>query len=203
MRPMPPPRLLLPLLVLAPLVCASNALAKRKAPEAQLPSCEQVLQTHVEASSSRGPRDLSHSDFSSVLDRGSYLEACGVPEQASVRICVAIREGSAVGVTVELSPDDADQTECLREQIRGLAFPSHPKLDVVRTTFAPDTEDEKPKQAYVPKFAEAPPAAPPKKSGCACSVLGERGEDGALALGLLAALLGGRRARPTRPRARC
>jgi hypothetical protein len=70
-----------------------------------------------------------------VLNQGSYLGGCGVPDRARVDVCVAVKNGRAVGVTVRLAPSAPSVERCIARRVRGLAFPAHPRLDVARTRF--------------------------------------------------------------------
>jgi eukaryotic-like serine/threonine-protein kinase len=52
-----------------------------------------------------------------------------------LNICAAVQNGRAVGVTVVARPRSRGVESCVASAVRGLSFPSHPKLDVTRTTF--------------------------------------------------------------------
>lgn len=83
-----------------------------------------------------GQPDLSAGAYGAVLNKGSYLNACGVPPSTSVSVCAAVQNGRAVGVTVRLDPPNPGVAGCVASQVRGLPFPAHPRLDVTHTTFA-------------------------------------------------------------------
>jgi hypothetical protein len=53
----------------------------------------------------------------------------------NLNICAAVQNGRAVGVTVVASPRSRGVESCVAAGVRGLSFPSHPKLDVTRTRF--------------------------------------------------------------------
>jgi hypothetical protein len=101
-------------------------------------SCEGAQSRYVEEykMGNMGPADLTAGAYGNVLNRGSYLNACGVPNSMSVNVCAAVQNGRAVGVTVSTDPPNQGISSCVAGQIRGLSFPSHPRLDVARTTFA-------------------------------------------------------------------
>ncbi len=80
--------------------------------------------------------DISRQAFAAVLDSGSYFSHCGVPSSMSVSLCVAVQDGRAVGVTVRTAPGSASVQACIGRAVRGLSFPRHPDLDVVRTHFS-------------------------------------------------------------------
>jgi hypothetical protein len=101
-------------------------------------SCESAQAAYVEEMSVSGPRgqaDITGGQYAAVLNRGSYFGHCGVPESTSINICAAVQNGRAVGVTVTTSPRDRRIESCVSAGVRGLNFPSHPKLDVTRTKF--------------------------------------------------------------------
>lgn len=100
-------------------------------------SCEAAIAAYTEDYTARGvPPDLGAADFGGVLNRGTYLNACGVPSNMEVSICVAVQGGRAVGVTVVTKPSNPGISSCVAGAVRGLGFPAHPRMDVARTTFA-------------------------------------------------------------------
>ncbi len=101
-------------------------------------SCESARNAYVEEMSMGGPKgqaDLTQGQYSSVLNRGSYFGHCGVPDSMHLRICAAVQNGRAVGVTVSATPPDRRIQSCVAAGVRGLSFPSNPKLDVATTNF--------------------------------------------------------------------
>lgn len=101
-------------------------------------SCEAAQAAYVEEMSIGGPKgqaDLTAGAYQSVLGNGAYLNRCGVPESMTVSVCAAVQNGRAVGVTVVTNPRNPGIQSCVAAQVRGMSFPSHPKLDVTRTTF--------------------------------------------------------------------
>ncbi len=101
-------------------------------------SCEAAQAAYVEEMNVGGPRgqaDLTAGQYGSILNRGSYFGHCGVPESMHLNICAAVQNGRAVGVSVSASPRDRRVESCVAASVRGISFPSHPKLDVTRTQF--------------------------------------------------------------------
>ncbi len=102
-------------------------------------SCQAAINAYSNYEISMGKKqkaDLTRGQLGAVLNTGSYLNACGVPSSMSVNICAAIQNGRAVGVTVTTKPKNGSMAGCISRKIRGLKFPSNPKLDVTRTSFA-------------------------------------------------------------------
>ena len=93
---------------------------------------------YVEHASPDDPPDLTAGRYGAVLNRGSYLAACSVPHTTSVQVCAAVINGAATGVSVTLDPPDETAAECVAEAVRGMSFPSHPKLDIATTVFKAD-----------------------------------------------------------------
>ncbi|MEZ4223754.1 MAG: hypothetical protein R3B13_22590 [Polyangiaceae bacterium] len=101
-------------------------------------SCEGAVAAYNEEISiggSRGPADLTAGQYGSVLNKGSYFAHCGVPDDMEVHICAAVQNGRAVGVSVRTVPSNPGISACVAGGVRGLSFPSNPKLDVTRTAF--------------------------------------------------------------------
>lgn len=102
-------------------------------------SCEAARDRYVEEynmGGGKGPPDLTAGAYAGVLNKGSYLNACGVPPTMAVNICAAVQNGRAVGVTVRTTPANAGIAGCVASQIRGMSFPAHPRLDIAYTNFA-------------------------------------------------------------------
>lgn len=103
-------------------------------------SCEAAIAAYNEQwamDGNRGPRDISAEQYGAVLNSGAYFGHCGVPSSMGVSICAAVQDGRAVGVTVTTSPRSNEVRRCIASAVRGLAFPSHPRMDVTTTVFKP------------------------------------------------------------------
>src|SRR6478736_5446909 len=101
-------------------------------------SCEAAQASYVEEMSVGGPRgqaDITGGQYAAILNRGSYFAHCNVPDSAKISICAAVQNGRAVGVTVVVTPRNAGASSCIAAGVRGLSFPSNPKLDVTHTNF--------------------------------------------------------------------
>jgi hypothetical protein len=101
-------------------------------------SCESAQNAYVEEMNIGGPRgqaDITGQQYGQILNRGSYFSHCGVPDSTNLSICAAVQNGRAVGVTIVAKPRNARIESCVAAAVRGLGFPSNPKLDVTRTNF--------------------------------------------------------------------
>ncbi len=100
-------------------------------------SCEGAMDKYVtELKMSGNAPDIGAASFGNVLNHGGYIAACGVPDSTEVNICVAVQNGRAVGVSVSTRPNNGSINGCVASAVRGMSFPSGPRLDVARTTFA-------------------------------------------------------------------
>lgn len=101
-------------------------------------SCEGARARYVEEykMGGSGPPDLTAGAYAGVLNKGTYLNSCGVPSSTAVTVCAAVQNGRAVGVTVTTDPPSPGLNSCVAGAIRGMAFPSHPRLDVATTSFS-------------------------------------------------------------------
>lgn len=102
-------------------------------------SCEGAAAKYSEEykiGGNNGPPDLTAGAYGAVLNKGTYLNSCGVPPSTSVNVCVAVQNGRAVGVTVSTDPPSPGLNSCIAGAVRSLGFPSHPRLDITRTSFA-------------------------------------------------------------------
>jgi eukaryotic-like serine/threonine-protein kinase len=100
-------------------------------------SCEAAQAAYVEEMkmSGGGQADITRGQYASIMNSGAYFSHCGVPSNVAVSICAAVQSGRAVGVSVSTTPSHGSRA-CIASAVRGLRFPSHPKLDVVRSSFA-------------------------------------------------------------------
>jgi hypothetical protein len=101
-------------------------------------SCEQARARYIEEISiggKQGQADLTAGQLGQVLNNGSYIIACGTPQSTKVTVCAAIQNGRAVGVTITTNPPDGRVASCIAGRVRGMSFPSNPKLDITTTQF--------------------------------------------------------------------
>lgn len=105
---------------------------------AVLSSCEAAVARNgeqLEIGGPRGPADITREAYARILQSGSYLAACRVPDRTVLEICAAVKDGRAVGVTVSTNPRAAELEACVRGAVAGLAFPKSERLDVTHTRF--------------------------------------------------------------------
>jgi hypothetical protein len=104
----------------------------------RLPSCEAALESahqDVDFSQNNGAADLPTSAIAAVLENGVWLTSCGVPTSTSLDVCVAIRGGNVIGVSVVSRPLNSEVTACVRRRASSLQFPYSSHVDIARTRF--------------------------------------------------------------------
>lgn len=79
--------------------------------------------------------ELSFDSLLEPLADEALLAACGATEGAHVRARVAVLRGRAIGVTVEVEPDDPELAGCLDRRIRSLAWETSDRVQYVVKTW--------------------------------------------------------------------
>lgn len=81
-----------------------------------------------------GP-DLTDAQLSRPLQNAAFISGCGAPNSMKVTVKVAVQNGRAVGVSVYTTPSDSGVSACIDRAVRGLGWPSNPKMDFTTTTY--------------------------------------------------------------------
>ena len=81
-----------------------------------------------------GP-DLTDSQLAAPLKNGGFISACGAPNSMKVEVRVAIKMGHAIGVTVVTDPPNQGVASCIDHAVRGIGWPSSPKMDSFKTNY--------------------------------------------------------------------
>jgi hypothetical protein len=63
------------------------------------------------------------------------MAGCGLPSSANADICVAVKQGKPLGVSVKVSPRNNRVAACIDRATRRVRFPASDKLDVVHEKF--------------------------------------------------------------------
>jgi hypothetical protein len=79
--------------------------------------------------------DLSDDQLGAPMRSSAFFSSCGLPDSANADICVAVKRGKPVGVSVALSPSNNRVATCIDRATRKLAFPVSDALDVVHQKF--------------------------------------------------------------------
>ena len=101
-------------------------------------SYEQALNSNnqeVSIGQGSGGPDLTDGQLSGPLRSGGFISACGAPDSMKVEVRVAIKLGHAVGVTVVTNPPNTGVASCIDHAVRGMSWPSSPKMDSFKTNY--------------------------------------------------------------------
>ena len=102
-------------------------------------SCERARDENVETMDMRkgpsGKADLTADQLGAPMRSSQFFASCGLPDSANADICVAVKKGKAVGVSVAVSPSNNRVAACIDRSARRLSFPISDNLDVVHQKF--------------------------------------------------------------------
>jgi hypothetical protein len=96
-------------------------------------SCEKAQDEnpqHITMGTS-GPKDLSRDDLGRPISNSNAAVACGLPQSAHAKICVLVRRGRPLGVTVNVDPTNNRVAACIDRRMRSLSFPASDNPDTV------------------------------------------------------------------------
>lgn len=82
-----------------------------------------------------GGPDLTDGQLSAPMKNASFISGCGAPDSMKVTVKVAVKNGRAVGVSVYTNPPNPAVASCVDRHVRGLGWPSNPKMDSFTTTY--------------------------------------------------------------------
>jgi hypothetical protein len=83
----------------------------------------------------RAQPDLTKEQLGAPMRTSSFFTPCGLPDDAKADLCVAVKNGKPIGVSVTVTPTNRRIASCIDRSARHLAFPSSDKLDVVHQRF--------------------------------------------------------------------
>jgi hypothetical protein len=100
-------------------------------------SCEKARDENVQEMdmSKKGAPDLSDEQLGAPMKTSAFMSHCSLPDDANAKICVAVKKGKPVGVSVNVSPQNNKVASCIDRATRKLSFPKSDKLDVVTQSF--------------------------------------------------------------------
>jgi hypothetical protein len=79
--------------------------------------------------------DLTKDQLGKPMQSSTFFSSCGLADSANADICVAVRNGKPLGVSVNVMPKNNKVAACIDKATRRLSFPSSEKLDVVKQHF--------------------------------------------------------------------
>jgi hypothetical protein len=100
-------------------------------------SCEKAQEENPQTvdMGKKGSRDLSDAELGAPMKDSSWFSDCGLADSADANICVAVKQGKPLGVSVNVTPANNKVAACIDRRARKLHFPSSDKLDVVHQKF--------------------------------------------------------------------
>jgi len=67
--------------------------------------------------------DLTNAQLGAPINNANAAAACGLPDASHAKICVLVRNGKPLGVTVNVDPRNNKLAACIDRRMRRLAFP--------------------------------------------------------------------------------
>lgn len=100
-------------------------------------SCEKAQDEnpqHIAMGKSSGP-DLTSAQLGVPINNSNAAAACGLSDAAHAKVCVLVKNGKPLGVTVNVDPKNNRVAACMDRRMRGLAFPVSSQPDTVTYTY--------------------------------------------------------------------
>jgi hypothetical protein len=82
-----------------------------------------------------GKAELTAEALGAPMRTSSFFARCELPDSAKADICVAVKKGKPVGVSVGVAPANNHMAACIDRAARKLTFPFGDRLDVVHQKF--------------------------------------------------------------------
>ena len=79
--------------------------------------------------------DLTDAQLGGPMRSSAFMQHCGLSDSANADICVAVKKGKPLGVSVKTAPMNNKVAACIDKATRKLSFPTSDKLDVVKQHF--------------------------------------------------------------------
>ncbi len=100
-------------------------------------SCEKVRDENVETidMGKKGSADLTKEQLGAPMKSSTFFQSCGLADSQNAEICVAVKNGKPLGVSVKVAPASNKVAACIDKATRRLNFPASPKLDIVTQKF--------------------------------------------------------------------
>jgi hypothetical protein len=101
-------------------------------------SCEKAQDENPQVIDMRGGSkapDLTEAQLGAPMQSGQFMAGCGLPDSSHADICVAVKQGKPLGVSVAVTPKNNRVATCIDRATRRLHFPTSDKLDVVKEKF--------------------------------------------------------------------
>jgi hypothetical protein len=101
-------------------------------------SCERAVDENpqtVDFRKNGKSADLTDAQLGAPMQSSGFFSGCGLASSANADICVAVKQGKPLGVSVKVAPQNNRTAACIDRATRRLHFPPSDKLDVVHQHF--------------------------------------------------------------------
>ena len=103
-------------------------------------SCEKAIDENpqkLDMGKGGGPPkpDLTDSQLGAPMKTSAFFSQCGLGDKENAEICVAVKNGKPIGVSVGVEPTNRRTAACIDRATRKLHVPASEKLDVVHQKF--------------------------------------------------------------------
>jgi hypothetical protein len=78
---------------------------------------------------------LSNAQLGAPLVHGTFVSACGAPDDMKVTVKASVRAGHATTVTVKTTPDNPTVGSCIEQAVRGMQWDISPKTGKVTVNY--------------------------------------------------------------------
>jgi hypothetical protein len=82
-----------------------------------------------------GKRDLTVDELGAPMKTDAFIKHCALADDADADICVALKAGKVLGVSVGVTPFNNKVAACIDKATRKLKFPASDRIDIVRQKF--------------------------------------------------------------------
>ena len=101
-------------------------------------SCEKAIDENpqtIDMGKKGSKPDLTNDQLGKPMQNSTFMGSCGLADSANADICVAVKQGKVLGVSVKVTPGNNRVAACIDKATRKLSFPASDKLDVVKQHF--------------------------------------------------------------------
>ena len=101
-------------------------------------SCEKAMDENpqtIDMGKKGSKPDLTNEQLGAPMKSSTFFSSCGLADSANADICVAVKNGKPLGVSVKVTPKNNKVAACIDKATRRLSFPQSEKLDVVKQHF--------------------------------------------------------------------
>lgn len=102
-------------------------------------SCEKARDENPEGVDlgQKGPKkpDLTNEQLGGPMKTSAFFAHCGLKDSENAEICVAVKHGKPLGVSVGVTPTNKGAAACIDRAVRKLHWPDSDRLDMVKQKF--------------------------------------------------------------------